>query len=924
MATLRWAAVVARAVLWQSEEREDLMQTITRPGGRLGRPILLSAILVVLAAMVGLFVASNASASPADQQALVEVAPGLGMSAARDMAESHGATVVREIKRWGVDDGSRLFLVRSRGGSGKALAAAMKQEARVTRTVPDAVFRAELTPNDWWSGFWNLEKISARTAWNTNTGSSDVVVAVLDSGVDYTHRDLAANMWHNPDEVAGNGIDDDANGYVDDVYGIDAYSHDVDPLDGDTHGTYVSGILGAVGNNNTDIVGVVWDVEIMALRCLGGTPLEGTAAGAVEAAYYAINKRVEDGVNVVAINTSWGQHQVTPNSFLEDAVEAAGDAGIVWVASAGNDNQNADVNEHFPSGYDATNILSVGATDQADLRWSLSNWGATTVDLSAPGVDVYGTFPGNLYNYASGTSPSAAQVTGAVALMASEYPLESALQRVDRILSGVKVVPELSGLSVTGGRLDLNASLAADLRPTTQIVGADSAWHNASVAVTFNASDGTGIGVNYTEYSLDGGAYVHGTGTTVSTNGSHTLNYRSVDKAGNAEAAKQATIKVDKTAPDLTAPGLTSAWMASPATVDLAANDPLSGVALFEYRVGAEGAWTPVSGTAGSAAFNASVAISAAGTHEIQTRATDVAGNASSVASFTVKVDAAAPTVTASGADTAWHKTDVTVALSATDPGAPNASGVASVQYRAGTSGAWTEVAGASANVVVSATANDGSHAYQYRAADAAGNLSAVGGFTVKIDATGPTTSLSGATNGGYYRTARTLTLTAGGEVGRSGVASITYIRDGVTKKVNATTAKFTIGALPNGRHTVVYSAVDKIGNTSATKTAKFTIDSTGPVTYAASASGSKGKAISLRYKIADTLSPKAQAIKIVVKNSAGTTVKTFSPTTRATGAWYSVSWTPTAKGTYRYYVYAKDLAGNTQRVRGNASVVVR
>ena len=231
-------------------------------------------------------------------------------------------------------------------------------------------------------------------------------------------------------------------------------------------------------------------MSLMPVSCLGAD-LTGTTAGALEGAWYIINEKVNHGVNVVAVNTSWGQSNVSYDPLMQEAIRAAGNAGIVWTASAGNSATDADDVQHYPSGYDAPSILSVASSGLTDNLSSFSNWGATSVDLAAPGEDVMGTDVGDGYGGRSGTSAAAANVAGAVALCAALYPQETALQRVDRILSGVDVIPAMVGTTVTGGRLDVNRSLMADLRPVTVIHGVDEAWHSGSVTATFDASDGT-------------------------------------------------------------------------------------------------------------------------------------------------------------------------------------------------------------------------------------------------------------------------------------------------------------------------------------------------------------------------------------------------------------------------------------------------
>ena len=222
--------------------------------------------------------------------------------------------------------------------------------------------------------------------------SANVLVGVIDTGVDYNHPDLAANIWTNPGEIAGNGIDDDGNGYIDDVHGYDFVNNDGDPMDDNGHGTHFSGTIGGVGNNGIGVAGVNWNVKIMALKFLdsGGS---GSTANAVAGVQYATMM----GVDVTS--NSWGGGGFS--QALYDAIDAAGAANIAFVAAAGNNGANNDTSPAYPAAYDLPNIISVAATDDNDELASFSNYGAASVDLGAPGVDILSTLPGNQYGLLS-------------------------------------------------------------------------------------------------------------------------------------------------------------------------------------------------------------------------------------------------------------------------------------------------------------------------------------------------------------------------------------------------------------------------------------------------------------------------------------------------------------------------------------------
>ena len=349
----------------------------------------------------------------------------------------------------------------------------------IEHVEPDYWIRAAVTPNDprFTDGTqWNLRNtgqngglpnadIQAVPAWDVLNSASNVVVAVIDSGIRYTHQDLAANMWVNPGESGldaldrdkrTNRVDDDANGIIDDVYGIDAVNNTGDPKDSDGHGTHVAGIIGAVGNNRLGVAGVAWKVQLMACRFLDSTGY-GSTSDAIQCLDYARSK----GAKV--INASWGD---TGNStFLSSAIQRARDAGIIFVTASGNEGNNNDAVSFYPANFNLDNIVSVAATTRTDALASFSNFGATTVDLAAPGSTIYSTFntSDSSYTYSSGTSMAVPHVTGAIALLRALHPAESYRQIINRVLATTDPLPGLAGRCATGGRLNLQRALTANL-----------------------------------------------------------------------------------------------------------------------------------------------------------------------------------------------------------------------------------------------------------------------------------------------------------------------------------------------------------------------------------------------------------------------------------------------------------------------------
>lgn len=328
---------------------------------------------------------------------------------------------------------------------------------------PDFVeHMAETTPNDPSYGkLWGMMKIGAPKVWDMFTGSPESVVAVFDTGTDLAHEDLVDNLWHNPGEIPDNGVDDDDNGYVDDVYGWDFYAEDNDPSDVYGHGSHVAGTVGARGDNGLGVVGVNWQVKIMTIKFFGRNAqggLEGYASDAADGMYYVITQAI-NGVPVHVTNHSWGGPGYS--YILEDAMEAAGMHGVMHVVAAGNDGSlNNDTDPQYPASYTLSNIVAVANTTSGDGLASSSHYGLTSVDLGAPGSSIYSISWGGGYKYMTGTSMASPHVAGAAALMFAYLPQLSWQQVRRALLEGVDPLPALAGKCVTGGRLNLYSALA--------------------------------------------------------------------------------------------------------------------------------------------------------------------------------------------------------------------------------------------------------------------------------------------------------------------------------------------------------------------------------------------------------------------------------------------------------------------------------
>ncbi len=288
--------------------------------------------------------------------------------------------------------------------------------------------------------------IDAPEAWGITTGSPNVVVAVVDTGVDYNHPDLAANIWQNSGEII-NGVDDDGNGYIDDVRGWNFVSKNNDPMDDNGHGTHCAGTIAAVGNNGIGVTGTAWNVKIMPLKFLNAQG-SGYVSDAISAILYANRK------GAAVISNSWSGTGYTQS--LKDAIDAS---SAVVVCAAGNSGANSDIAPQYPAAFTSSNILSVAATDYNDKLASFSNYGPNSVDLAAPGVSIYSTSKSGTYQYLSGTSMATPHVSGVAALIKSQNPSMSATQIRSRIFSSVDTISSLSGKVGSGGRLNAAKAL---------------------------------------------------------------------------------------------------------------------------------------------------------------------------------------------------------------------------------------------------------------------------------------------------------------------------------------------------------------------------------------------------------------------------------------------------------------------------------
>ncbi len=370
---------------------------------------------------------------------------------------------------------------------------------------PNFIYHTFKTPDDpRFSDLWNLTMISAPEAWDLQTGDRANIVGVIDTGVDLDHEDLEANIWKNPGESGdgkeSNGIDDDSNGFIDDYRGWDFINNDNNPDDDNNHGTHVSGTLGAVGDNGIGIVGVNWEVSIMALKFL-----DASGSGSLDDALGCILYGVNNGAKV--LSNSWGGGGFS--QALEDAIQFANDNGVLFVAAAGNGGEdgvgdNNDSVSSYPANYEVPNVISVAANTSSDNLTRFSNFGKNFVDLAAPGADILSTVRNNGYQRFSGTSMATPHVSGAAALIWAQYPGINSNQVKIRLLGSVDRKPAYTGNVATGGRLNVHKALSTNpIIFTRRLDNTDN--ETGPYVVNADITDDTSISSAQLTYQISGG-----------------------------------------------------------------------------------------------------------------------------------------------------------------------------------------------------------------------------------------------------------------------------------------------------------------------------------------------------------------------------------------------------------------------------------
>ncbi len=425
-------------------------------------------------------------------------------SSATARASAHAATPAQRVRSFELVP---LDVVQVASGSDiDAVAAAYAQRSDVAYVQPNYIYELDAQPNDSkFSQQWALENtgrsggvvgadIGAVSAWDLTTGDPNVVVGVVDTGIDYEHPDIAANMWTNAAELNGTaGVDDDGNGVVDDIHGatfIDGNGQPThgNPFDDHEHGTHVAGTIGAVGNNGRGIAGVIHRVRLMAVKAFTANGFA-TTADVIAATEYAV------AMGASVTNNSWGNYHF--DQALRETIEAANEAGMLFVAAAGNEAKDTTVERFYPATYDLPNIISVANSDRRDQLSSSSNYGREAIDLAAPGSDILSTVPGGKYDVMSGTSMAAPHVTGVAALLFARIPGIASDEVKALIIDNADHIAALSAFITDGKRLNAANALAA-VDPSTGNVrlGRDAYACSAEVSVRLHDQDVAGNGTH--------------------------------------------------------------------------------------------------------------------------------------------------------------------------------------------------------------------------------------------------------------------------------------------------------------------------------------------------------------------------------------------------------------------------------------------
>lgn len=443
--------------------------------------------------VIGLLTVIGLSAQAAEYEAvpgeyIVKMKPGFGAMSMNTQALS--AQLGSFVKST-IPSGNIVVVKRPAFEMATSAVKLLNQNPMVDYAEPNYIYRINKTPNDPMFGkLWGLKNvgqvdkgagvvgvdIDAERAWDITTGSNDFIIAVIDTGVDYNHPDLKDNIWTNEAEANGQpGVDDDGNGYVDDIHGYDftETAGDPDPLDDHGHGSHCSGTIAGRGDDGKGIVGVAWTAKIMAVKFLSAS-----GGGTLEGAIRAIDYATKMGAKIMS--NSWGGGG--PSDALKEAIQRSNAAGALFVAAAGNDGANNDESPHYPSNYEVANVLSVAALDNRGALASFSNFGRRTVHVAAPGVNIFSSVVGGVYDTWSGTSMATPHVSGIAALLLANEPGLTNVQLKDRLIRTARPLSTIKNKVKSGGLVNAYMALQNEVAPPDANDPAN--WASMSAAIS--------------------------------------------------------------------------------------------------------------------------------------------------------------------------------------------------------------------------------------------------------------------------------------------------------------------------------------------------------------------------------------------------------------------------------------------------------
>ncbi len=869
----------------------------------------------------------------------------------------YGLIQKKELNRNVTDQGLRLRLAECPEVYTIEMMASIRSDFRVEYAEPNYLYSTQLIPNDeLFAQLWGLHNtgqtggqadadIDAPEAWDLTTGNVPVLVAVIDTGVDYTHEDLAANIWTNPGEIAGDGLDNDNNGYIDDIHGINAISGSGDPFDDNGHGTHVAGTIAALRGNGIGVAGVGQNIKIVACKFLSSTG-SGTTADAVECINYVNDLKHSRGQDILITNHSWGGGGFS--QAIVDALaglDSPGMAPILHVAAAGNANNNNELIPFFPASYDLSNVLAVAATDHNDLYAVFSNFGSVSVDIAAPGVNILSTVPTGTcqhcvltgYKALNGTSMASPHVAGTASLVWGNEPTLTADEIKQRLLSSVDSLSVTTKGTLTNGRINamqaLTLATAPDITPPSVSLTNPTQDAIISSTITVSATAFDDVAVTAVEFFIDGllvgqlfntvpaAPYTGSWDTTSVLDSIHNLTAQAVDAAGNVGTSLSVSITVQNTSPPAQVPIITTfsdrlqgnatnshnlridvagtvdvnlTWDDDRAAPLLTVFDPNNSVVTFQ------GGPQPI-----QLFFTA--AIAGVYVFEIQNlnnnrkadyvlQITHTAGSSPSPSP-----DIAAPEVSLfSPAAGSTVSGSITITATASDN-----VGVTQVQFFVDGVLLSTDTAAPYSAAWNTTSTIDGVHALTAQASDGASNSGMSTSVNVTVDNTGPAVNITSPAGGSTVSAATTITATG---TDPSGVTQVQFFVDGVSLGTDTAapySASWNTTSATDGAHTLTAQASDAAANTGISPAVNVTVDNTAPAVNITSPA--IGATVSAAVTITATGTDPSGVTQVqffVDGVSLGTD----------TAAPYSAAWntTSTIDGVHALTAQASDGAGNS------------